>query len=147
MSNPVVSAGTRIYVSESLPASNTASAFSALAWTKLTGVRVAGDVGNVWGLRDDAPIDSDYITKRKTLLTQSQLELQIITLVGDAGQGIIRDLSAVDANLSIKIERKDGGIRYFVGTVSTYRESQGGNGKQVFDATCAIDPQDAVIFV
>lgn len=65
MSNPVVSAGTRIYVSESLPTSNSASAFSALAWTKITGVRLAGDVGNVWGLRDDAPIDSDYITKRK----------------------------------------------------------------------------------
>lgn len=147
MSNPVVSAGTRIYVSESLPTSNSASAFSALAWTKITGVRLAGDVGNVWGLRDDAPIDSDYITKRKTLLTQSQLQLEIITLVADGGQTLIRNFSGRLNNISLKIERSDGGIRYFIGTVSSYVENQGGDGKKVFDATCAIDPQDAVIFV
>lgn len=147
MSSPVVSAGTRIYVSESLPASNTASAFAALAWTKITGVRLAGDVGNVWGLRDDAPIDSDYITKRKTLLTQNQLQLEIITLVADGGQTLIRNFSGSLNNISLKIERSDGGIRYFIGTVSSYVENQGGDGKKVFDATCAIDPQDTVIFV
>jgi len=108
---------------------------------------VAGDVGNVWGLRDDAPIDSDYITKRKTLLTQSQLQLEIITLVADGGQTLIRNFSGRLNNISLKIERSDGGIRYFIGTVSSYVENQGGDGKKVFDATCAIDPQDAVIFV
>lgn len=147
MTNPVVAAGTRIYISASGPSAFTAAAFAALPWTKINGVRVAGELGNNWLTRDDEPLDDSGLTvKKKTFLSQIPLKLEVINLVEDSGQAILQEASGVNLSVCIYIHRKDGGKRYFAGQVTSYQESQGGNGKKVFDAVCVIEPQHRVVF-
>lgn len=146
MTRPVVSAGTRIYISASSPTENSASAFELLAWVQIRGVRLAGQLGNTWNTRDDFLVDSDYIIKKKTGIALNAMPLEVFTLVGDPGQLLLRSASTVEENYSFKVERKDGGLRYFSGQVTRYIEGQGANGKELFDAVASIDPQAAIVF-
>jgi len=146
MTSPIVSAGTKIYISANTVAENSASAFAALRWTQIKGVRLAGELGNVWQTRDDFLISNNFLTKKKTTLLYNTMALELITVVDDAGQALLRAASEVLANYSFKVERKDGGLRYFTGQVTKYIEGQGGGGKTLFDATSTVDPQSAVIF-
>jgi hypothetical protein len=147
MSSPVVTAGTRIYISDAVPVTNDVPGFEALTFTQIKGVRMAGELGNSWQTRDEELIDDSQSTfKRKTFLAQVPFTLEVITLVGDAGQALLQVASGVIKDCSFKVERSDGGKRYFVGQVISFEEVQGGNGKQLFDATSNIAPQQKVVF-
>ena len=147
MSGPVVSAGSRIFISADNAGANLAANFEVLAWTQINGVRLAGELGNIWNTRDEFLIDSDFIIKKKTGISLNTMPLEVFTLSGDAGQFLLRSASAINDSYSFKVERKDGGIRYFTGQVTRYIEGQGGNGKDLFDAVCAIEPQNSIVFV
>ncbi|HSH86890.1 MAG TPA: hypothetical protein VK958_06525 [Methylophilus sp.] len=146
MTSPQITAGTKIYISASLPALNAAADFVLLPWTQIRGVRLAGELGNVWETRDDKLIDKKFGTRVKGVLMFNALPLEIILLAGDEGQAILLNASALVANYAFKIERADKGIRYFVAQVVTYVESQGNDGKSLFDAVASIEQQDVVVF-
>lgn len=146
MTGPVNSAGTRIYISSDVVSQNIASAFDALSWTQINGVRLAGEIGNIWQTRDNFLIQNNYINKTKTAIVFNTMPLEVFTLSGDIGQSLLQQASTVFDNYSFKVERSDGGIRYFTGQVTKYLEGQGGGGKQLFDAIASIDPQAAIVF-
>lgn len=139
-------AGTRIYISASLPASNDLASFSALSWTQIRGVRVAGELGNTWSTREDNLIDVDFVVRRKANLMFNTTPLEVVTISGDPGQALLLAASSVENSYAFRIMRKGGGERYFVAQVVSFIESQGSKSKPLFDAVASLEQQAPVVF-
>lgn len=146
MSEPKATAGTKVYLSDQVPATNDLAGFSALNYTQIKGVRVAGEIGNNWQTRDNAPIEHEFVNRVKTNLMFSPIQLEVITIVGDPGQAMLQEASGLDKTYSLKIDRADGGKRYLVVQVVSFNEAQGGSDKKIFDAVASLEQQNYVVF-
>jgi hypothetical protein len=100
-------AGTKLYVSASLPATYDAAGYAALSWTEVQEVTAIGDFGAAFGLVTHTPLNSRVVHKFKGSVNYGQLSIAAARDVGDTGQGILETAAGDDDDISFKIEHND----------------------------------------
>jgi hypothetical protein len=83
------SAGTTLYVSAALPATNDAAGFGALAWTKVGEIVDLGSYGKKYNLVTHNPLDDRKTVKRKGSYNNGTLSVKMARVPANAGQAII----------------------------------------------------------
>jgi hypothetical protein len=120
VSQAFTSAGTTLYVSASLPATNDAAGFTALAWTKVGEVVDLGSYGKKYNLVSHNPIDDRKTVKRKGSYNNGTLSVKMARVPANAGQAIILTGLASDAGISCRVTLQNGTINYFQAEVMSY---------------------------
>jgi len=110
---PVLLNGTSLWVSTSKPSSETLSAYQSLAYTKVRGVRIIGDITKEWRTRETEIIDN---VAQKIVRTGdykiNSLQIEIFKL-NDAGQSIMQTAINSPNAYTYKIQRPNGTGHYF----------------------------------
>lgn len=119
MSLPTVTVGTKFYISATLPMSETASAFQNVPYTQVKGVAVIGEIAKTYRTKTGEFIDSDFYKSTRIGYSYSPVELEMITLAGEAGQALLKTLLTKEA-FSVKIEKPNGDVQFFTANLSLY---------------------------
>ena len=120
VSQAFTSAGTTLQVSAALPATNDATGFTALTYTKVGEVVDLGSYGKKFNLVTHNPIDDRKTVKRKGSYNGGTLSLKMARVPANAGQAILVTASNSDEAVSFKITLQNGTINYFQGMVMSY---------------------------
>lgn len=119
-------AGSKIFVSAALPATQTATGFEALDWTEVGEITDIGSVlGRAYNTATHAPIGSPQQTQKKASYTLTNAEFVCGWDEEDAGQEIISVASNTNDIISFKVEKQDTTLRYFTAQVMQFVENNG----------------------
>lgn len=119
-------ASATLYISASLPGSQTAGAFGALAWTKIGEITDMPSVlGREYNTVSHSPVDARQVTNKKGSYTLPNAEFMCAWDEADAGQIMLAAGSTSDAIYSFKLVKQGGAIRYFTAQVSKFVENLG----------------------
>lgn len=115
MTTPFTSAGTKVFVSATLPATYTVVGFKAspVVFTEVKHIADVGEVGREYNLVTFNPVADRRTIKRKGSYNDGALTLNMAYVKADPGQVILRNAVASDNSVSVKVEMKDGTILYF----------------------------------
>lgn len=127
--------GKTIYVSAALPATNDATGFEALSWTKAAGVQQLPQLGITHAMTEVPDLESGFTKAVKGAGVGRDSEMTFRTVASDSGQGIIKTAAEGDEGvLSVKIVRGSGAsnapvtgdpVQYAQGIAHSYVENQG----------------------
>jgi hypothetical protein len=119
------SAGTTLYVSAALPATNDAAGFGALAWTKVGEIVDLGSYGKKYNLVTHNPLDDRKTVKRKGSYNNGTLSVKMARVPANAGQTIIVAGRDSDNSISCRVTLQNGTINYFQAQVMSYTTEVG----------------------
>ena len=116
-------AGTVVYISTAIPATNTVAGFNALAYTKITGVFSISDIEEKLETYTRNVIDAEMSEPRKTgTVSYSPVNILVYRLPDDAGQVLL--LNSTAGFFSYKIIEPSGAATYFVAQTTTITDSE-----------------------
>jgi uncharacterized protein with FMN-binding domain len=119
-------ASTTVWISASLPGSQTAGAFAALPWTKIGEVTDVGTVlGREYNTATHAPVESAQQIEKKASYKLTNADFTCGWDEADAGQVIVNAAANSNAIYSIKVVKQSGAIRYFTAQVMKMVENNG----------------------
>lgn len=126
--NSYTSAGTKLYVSATAPATYNKAGFEALSWTEVGEITDLGDFGKQYNTVTFAPINSRKTFKRKGSYNEGAISIQAARVGGDAGQTILLAGLDSDDSYSFKIAHNNiattsGTVQYFGGQIMSYTTS------------------------
>lgn len=109
--------GTKFYISDRLPTTETQSNFELIPYTQIKGVRSIGDLGAQAQIQTNNFIG---VLQQNIIVGESAqtLNLELIK-IDDAGQTAIKLADKDKVKRGYKVTQKDGSIFYFTGTVSS----------------------------
>lgn len=126
---PVVSttAGTKLYVSETLPTSDSLAAFQAVTgWIEVTEVTDMGEINETYNSVEHVSIDRRKTQTLKGVKGAVAITWQLGRVVSDAGQAILVAHKDSDEYLSYKEVHLDGTVYYCAGPVMGLVTGYGG---------------------
>jgi len=130
MSDAATSAGTKLYVSAALPATEDVAGYAALTWTEIGEVITIPEFGKTFNLITHQPLADRKTYKRKGSYNEGNLALQVARVPGDAGQVIALAALESDTAYSFKVDFNDGlltgTLQNFPGLVMSYTTNTGG---------------------
>lgn len=112
-STAYTSAGSTLFVSAALPATNDVAGFTALTWTKVAEIVTIGAFGRKYNLVSHNPIDSRGVVKRKGSYNNGTLQLKMAKAITGAGQAILKTAENSDLAISCRVTEQNGAISYF----------------------------------
>lgn len=120
--------GSKIYISDDLPAANNKTSFDALTWVEIKEVTSIGEFGRDYSMIEHSPIDKRQTVQIKGNFTEGSVALAFASVPADAGQILVNTASKSDDDFSFKIVRTDGVIDAFTGKVTAFKPTvQGGS--------------------
>lgn len=138
------SAGTKLYVSASAPATYNSAGFAALSWTEVTEVTDLGEFGKEYNLVTHNPLGSRQTIKRKGSYNNGNLTLAMARVPTDAGQALLIAGRDSDNSYSFKVLNQDLTIAYFSGQIMKYTANVG-SVDQIFGASVTVELDNDVI--
>lgn len=118
-STPVTSAGSTIGISASLPASLTASGYTALTYTDIGEVTDGGSIGRTYNIVNHSPLATRGVVKLKGSFDDGTVTLQLAYAPGNAGQVLVETALNDDDFYSFELELQNGTIIYFQAQVTS----------------------------
>lgn len=119
-------ANTAVFISASLPGSQTSGAFAVLPWTKVGELTDIGSVlGREYNTASHSPIDSAQVTEKKASYKLGNADFTCGWDEADAGQIIVNAAANSNAIYSFKMVKQGGAIRYFTAQVMKMVENNG----------------------
>lgn len=120
--------GSKIYISDDLPATHDKNGFNALTWVEIKEVTSIGEFGRDYSMIEHSPIDKRQTVQIKGNFTEGSVALAFASVPLDAGQILVNTASKSDDDFSFKIVRTDGVIDAFTGKVTAFKPTvQGGS--------------------
>lgn len=120
-------AGSKLYVSTALPATDDAAGYAALSWTAVGEItQVPSVLGRTYNTTTHAPVDKELEVERKGSYKLGQAAFQCAWDEDDAGQIKIDAASRTHSILAFKYEKQGGALRYFQAQVMNFVENNGG---------------------
>ena len=142
------SAGTKLNVVATAPATYDATGYAALTWT-------AGDVGEVvnmgefgsqYSLITQELLNSRIVKKFKGNVNYGSLQLELGRAPGDEGQIVLLAALASDNSYSFMVTLQDGTKQYFTGKVMSYTTNVG-TSNQITAAACLVEIDRPIVEV
>lgn len=119
-------AQTAVSISASLPGSQTAGAFAALAWTVIGEITDVGSVvGRAYNTATHAPVASAQQIEKKASYKLETPDFTCAWDETDAGQVMLNTAANSNAIYSFKMVKQNGEIRYFTAQVAKFVENHG----------------------
>lgn len=147
MSDIRLSVETKLYVSQSLPATYTLAGFGALSFTEVGDVSSLGEFGGSAQITQFIPLATGIVNKRKGSIDYGTAAATIGRVAGDAGQGILKEgfdgTNAYDAH-SFKVVGGDGSLVFFTGMIGSFTRNIG-DANTVTGVSCNIELDNKVI--
>lgn len=149
------SAGTKIYASASLPATEDSAGYAALTWTQIGQNSAIGDFGPAYSVIEFTPLGDRVVQKAKGSVNNGSTTIDCGRDSADAGQLLMNAAVAADCPYSFKVLHNDlpcsggtsGTIQYFKGLV-TGKSSTGLGGPDNIDAlSYAVEITSSIIEV
>jgi len=142
------SAGTKLNVSASLPATYNAAGYGALTWTanEVGEVVNMGEFGSQFSLITQELLNSRIVKKFKGNVNYGSIQLELGRAPGDGGQIILLAALASDNSYSFMVPLQDGTKQYFTGKVMSYTTNVG-TSNQITAAACLIEIDNPIVEV
>jgi len=141
----VTSAGTRLYVSASLPATYNSAGFGALSWTEVGEITDFGEWGKEYSVVNHNPVGTRQTIKRKGSYNNGALTLSMARATTDAGQTILIAASDSDNSYSFKVAFQGGATgQFFTGVVPKYTTNVG-SVDSIFSASVSVEIDNDII--
>ncbi len=145
-SKAFTSAGTKLYMSASLPATYNQAGFAALSFTEVGEISDLGEFGRQYNLVTFNPLGDRRTVKRKGSYNDGTIAAQMARVPTDAGQIIVTAAVNSDLSRSIKIVLQDGTIFYTTVQVMSYTTNVG-SVDQITSATVNMEIDNDIIEV
>ncbi len=142
MSDVSISAGTKFYISASLPLAYDLATISALAYTQIRGIRALGDIAMSYGLIENRAIGKPARNELGGLESAS-LAVEIYRF-SDAGQALVYVSVKSKTTCSYMLVDPDGGTQYFTAVISSRLRGVGTN-KDLRDSRLTLQLNNAII--
>ena len=140
------SAGTKLYISATAPATYNQAGFAALTFTEIGEIVNMGDFGRTYNIVNHVNLGSRKTVKLKGSYNEGNLDLQLARAPGNSGQALIVTASTSDNSYSFKVVLQDGTIMYFSGQVASYSTNVGSS-DQIVGAKANIEINNDIIEV
>lgn len=145
-SKAFTSAGTKLHISASAPATYNSTGFAALTWTEIGEVSEMGEFGRQYNLVTFNTLGDRRTVKRKGSYNDGTIACQMARVPDDAGQTILVTAVNSDTSYSIKITLQDGTVFYTTAQVMSYTTNIG-NVDQITSATVNLEIDNDIIEV
>ena len=145
-SKAFTSAGTKLFISASAPATYNSTGFAALTWTEIGEVSEMGEFGRQYNLVTFNTLGDRRTVKRKGSYNDGTIACQMARVPDDAGQTILTTAVNSDNSYSIKIKLQDGTVFYTTAQVMSYTTNIG-NVDQITSATVNLEIDNDIIEV
>ena len=145
-SKAFTSAGTKLFISASAPATYNSTGFAALTWTEIGEVSEMGEFGRQYNLVTFNTLGDRRTVKRKGSYNDGTIACQMARVPDDAGQTILTTAVNSDNSYSIKIQLQDGTVFYTSAQVMSYTTNIG-NVDQITSATVNLEIDNDIIEV
>ena len=145
-SKAFTSAGTKLFISASAPATYNATGFAALTWTEVGEVSEMGEFGRQYNLVTFNTLGDRRTVKRKGSYNDGTIACQMARVPSDAGQTILTTAVNSDSSYSVKIRLQDGTIFYTSAQVMSYTTNVG-NVDQITAATVNLEIDNDILEV
>ena len=140
------SAGTKLYISATAPATYNQAGFAALTFTEVGEIVNMGDFGRTYNIVNHINLGSRKTVKLKGSYNEGNLDLQLARAPGNSGQALVVTASTSDNSYSFKVVLQDGTIMYFSGQVASYTTNVGAS-DQIVGARANIEINNDIIEV
>jgi len=124
-SKAFTSAGTKLYMSATLPATYDITGYAALSWTEIGEISDLGEFGRQYNLVNFNPLGDRRTVKRKGSYNDGTIAAQMARVPTDAGQAMLVTALGLDVSRAIKIVLQDGTIFYTTVQVMSYTTNVG----------------------
>ena len=145
-SKAFTSAGTKLHISASTPATYNSTGFAALTWTEIGEVSEMGEFGRQYNLVTFNTLGDRRTVKRKGSYNDGTIACQMARVPDDAGQTILVTAVNSDASYSIKVTLQDGTVFYTTAQVMSYTTNIG-NVDQITSATVNLEIDNDILEV
>ena len=145
-SKAFTSAGTKLFISASAPATYNSTGFAALTWTEIGEVSEMGEFGRQYNLVTFNTLGDRRTVKRKGSYNDGTIACQMARVPDDAGQTILTTAVNSDNSYSIKIKLQDGTVFYTTAQVMSYTTNIG-NVDQITSATVNLEIDNDILEV
>ena len=145
-SKAFTSAGTKLHISASAPATYNSTGFAALTWTEIGEVSEMGEFGRQYNLVTFNTLGDRRTVKRKGSYNDGTIACQMARVPDDAGQTILVTAVNSDASYSIKVTLQDGTVFYTTAQIMSYTTNIG-NVDQITSATVNLEIDNDIIEV
>ena len=145
-SKAFTSAGTKLRISASAPATYNSTGFAALTWTEIGEVSEMGEFGRQYNLVTFNTLGDRRTVKRKGSYNDGTIACQMARVPDDAGQTILVTAVNSDASYSIKVTLQDGTVFYTTAQIMSYTTNIG-NVDQITSATVNLEIDNDIIEV
>ena len=145
-SKAFTSAGTKLFISASAPATYNSTGFAALTWTEIGEVSEMGEFGRQYNLVTFNTLGNRRTVKRKGSYNDGTIACQMARVPDDAGQTILTTAVNSDNSYSIKIKLQDGTVFYTTAQVMSYTTNIG-NVDQITSATVNLEIDNDILEV
>ena len=129
MSVAKTSAGTKLYISATLPATEDEAGYAALSWTEVGEVINLPEFGKTFNLVTHNPLGDRKTYKRKGSFNEGNLAVQMARAPSDAGQALALAALEIDTAYAFKVDLNDGvttnTLLNFPGLVMSYTTNPG----------------------
>lgn len=146
MSLAFTSAGTKLSVCATLPATFNAAGYGALTWLEVGEIVDMGEFGKEYSQVSHNPLGTRQTIKRKGSYNEGSLALKMARVPSDDGQAVL--VAAVDSDDSIafKVELQDGTVQYSTAQVMSYKTGVG-SVDQITSASCTLEIDRPIVEV
>ena len=145
-SKAFTSAGSRLYMSSSAPATYNAQGFTNLTFTEIGEVFEMGEFGRNYNLVTFNPLSDRRTVKRKGSFNDGTIACQMARVPSDAGQALLTAGVDSDNSYSVKIELQDGTIFFTTAQIMSYTTNIG-NTDQITSATVNLEIDNDILEV
>ena len=145
-SKAFTSAGTKLHISASAPATYNSTGFAALTWTEIGEVSEMGEFGRQYNLVTFNTLGDRRTVKRKGSYNDGTIACQMARVPDDTGQTILVTAVNSDASYSIKVTLQDGTVFYTTAQVMSYTTNIG-NVDQITSATVNLEIDNDILEV
>ena len=145
-SKAFTSAGTKLFISASAPATYNKTGFEALTFTEIGEVSEMGEFGRQYNLVTFNTLGDRRTVKRKGSYNDGTIACQMARVPDDAGQTILTTAVNSDNSYSIKIKLQDGTVFYTSAQVMSYTTNIG-NVDQITSATVNLEIDNDILEV
>lgn len=137
-------AGSKLYVSSTLPATYDEAGFEALTWVEVGEVTEIPSFGKVFNIVNHNPLGNRQTVKRKGSYDNGSIDVpyayDITTVGGDAGQALLLAGLESDVSRSFWVDVKQLKAHYFTGQITSAPMTLGGVDNIIMkNTTIAID--------
>lgn len=146
MSGVRTSAGTKIHVTATAPATYDAAGFGAGVYTEIGEVTDLGEFGRQYNLVTHNPLGNRRTVKRKGSYNDGTVSMQLGRDTSDAGQTILATAVDDDDSHYFKVVLQDGTIFYFSAQVMSYTTNVG-SVDQITGSTVSLEIDNDIIEV